>query len=112
MSSLRRLRALSAHLGGPGAAPPSTPGNTKAVATVGSGMVIATVEALHVLRSGGTCLVFVKIVTDSGVVGWGEATNSGREQPIPSLPPRPSRSCTPPHPTPILSEREGLPTRC
>ena len=107
MSSLRRLRALSAHLGGPAAAPPSTPGNTKAVATVGSGMVVESVEALHVLRSGGTCLVFVKIVTDSGVVGWGEATNSGREQPSPRLPPPHL-----PHPTPHLSQREGLPTRC
>ena len=44
MSSLRRLRALSAHLGGPATAPPLTPGNTKAVATVGSGMVIESVE--------------------------------------------------------------------
>eukprot|EP01043_Picozoa_sp_COSAG02_P084066 COSAG02_NODE_21965_length_768_cov_0.919283_1_plen_71_part_01 len=41
-------------------------------------MAVASVEAKHVLRAGGTCLVFVKIVTDNGVVGWGEATNSGR----------------------------------
>ena len=41
-------------------------------------MIVASVEAKHVLRAGGTCLVFVKIVTDTGVVGWGEATNSGR----------------------------------
>jgi L-alanine-DL-glutamate epimerase-like enolase superfamily enzyme len=47
---------------------------------LGSNSAVATVEAKHVLREGGTCLVFVKIVTDNGVVGWGEATNSGRNQ--------------------------------
>ena len=79
MPAAQRIRALAAHLGTAAADPsPPAPPGAAAVGTVGSGMVVASVEAKHVLRAGGTCLVFVKIVTDSGVVGWGEATNSGR----------------------------------
>jgi hypothetical protein len=73
----RRLALLAGHLGPP-AVPPAAPVAT--VLTLGSGMGIEKVEAMHVLRRGGTCLIFVKITTNSGLVGWGEATNSGRNQ--------------------------------
>jgi L-alanine-DL-glutamate epimerase-like enolase superfamily enzyme len=80
MPVLERLRHMSRHVA-VHEAPPASPPLT-VVGTVGSGMQISTVEALHVdratMQGGGTSLVFVKIVTDTGIVGWGEATNSGR----------------------------------
>jgi L-alanine-DL-glutamate epimerase-like enolase superfamily enzyme len=78
MPAPQRIHALAGHLSTSAAAPPPPSPVAGMVGAVGSGMVVASVEAKHVLRKGGTCLVFVKIVTDNGVVGWGEATNSGR----------------------------------
>jgi L-alanine-DL-glutamate epimerase-like enolase superfamily enzyme len=76
----RRLRSLSHHLSLPNGSD-SAPLHAAPAGAGGSGTEIASVEAMHVRRpKGGTCLVFVKITTDNGVVGWGEATNSGRNQ--------------------------------
>ena len=49
---------------------------------LGSGCAVLKTETMHIDRAstqgGGTSLVFVKITADDGTVGWGEATNSGR----------------------------------
>ena len=53
MPAAQRIRALAAHLGTAAADPsPPAPPGAAAVGTVGSGMVVASVEAKHVLRAG------------------------------------------------------------
>lgn len=69
MPALDRLRKLNGHIVTGASSPMAATASPLAVVgTVGSGMQISTVEALHIDRGritggGGTALVFVKIVT-------------------------------------------------
>lgn len=72
----RRLRGLTRHLGSGGVPHDRGPLAAAWCASTTPNMKIAAVEVIYTKPA----WVFVKITTDTGLVGWGEASYGGRDR--------------------------------